>query len=1290
MADEVRDISIVVQSTQAIKGLVSVANSLDNVATLSGRTDAGLRRAERAIAKASETSLKAARTIAALKNELKAMSMQTTKSHREVTVLAAKLQTANRRLAEQKQIVQTQKGLILSLSQSNLRLSQSYDKVASSAAKANAEMSKKPKDYGLAKKFENSQPLAQTPGGGWSQGGAVPLQKAGASSAPRTTSKSAVKDVTANPIDNSLRYQLYDIAATFGVVGAAALVAGTTVSRVGIEWDKNFANVVRTSQVTGTAVSWLKDEFLDLQSSIPVTSADLATIATLGAQMGVAAANLANFTEITAKFSSTSGLSVDESATALSRLDQLLPDVEGNYERLASAILKTGVNAVATEAQIVRGTNQIASMGRIAGLTTPEVIALASSMSSLGLSPELQRSIITSSFSRILTATSQVTAQTEKFGAVLNMTGKEFQTAFRDDAVGTYQRLLSTIAARGDAVTVLQDLGLASQRLTPNLLKMGQNTEVFSEALADTTEDWDKTEELTRQYGITASTVSAKIQVMTQAWEALLVTLDDSETLIGPLVDGLTGILKWLRSIAATPGVSQLASIATVIVTLSGVTALAVAGLAAMAAGYIAISAVQATATAATLVNTGAVALNSTAITINDTLRARSTLGLSAQTLTLAGNTVAVGANTAATATSGAGMLGWASKILKALPALLAVTGAVAGLTAAAAGLYTIIGTADNWTVELDKGLNGVNTPEKTFEYNYEQLRKLDAQMKDMRKEQEKWDKYIANGGSEWVSDRPGGKNGYNFRDSIAERNVTGQYEKYYADLEEAVLGLTNVEDQYRAVNSIARELGITQEELLNDILPGLGSALGEGAQAAAEMQDSVEKLESAQALWAASLLTSDVNLTKLKEGLTQGASAYLDFGSALTAAYDGDEENGEGLSSFLDGMNNQIAGFEAFYADLGTLTQRGGVQLATLFASQGPAAAQALADSLTLSPEQISQIENQMALAAFYASEEFADTFSQNNAILANVWRQTNSTEAVAAFNTALADSMKGGYIDPAVLAALSAQYGVNIDAQVIPSIDKEALALEQATLNSTALTVPVKTSFKDAILNGPSSIATEVEAWQVELNGHALIMPIDPNTEEGKALVAEWRDNEYQTPASIKVWAETLDADATVNTWRYMQEARVVTITVRANVPTVSINGETRRLNPGEIATGGMINNGRIVRDNYPAYARGAILRGPGTGTSDSILARVSNGEAITKARAVRYYGTSMMNDINNMRFPRYATGHTPSGGYGPGSSGAGQTVNVNVTQNYPTTRDPIKKLKQDAESVLAGIWT
>lgn len=49
---------------------------------------------------------------------------------------------------------------------------------------------------------------------------------------------------------------------------------------------------------------------------------------------------------------------------------------------------------------------------------------------------------------------------------------------------------------------------------------------------------------------------------------------------------------------------------------------------------------------------------------------------------------------------------------------------------------------------------------------------------------------------------------------------------------------------------------------------------------------------------------------------------------------------------------------------------------------------------------------------------------------------------------------------------------------------------------------------------------------------------------------------------------------------------------------------------------------------------FASGGYVSGPGTGTSDSIVARLSNGEFVVKAEAVRKYGSGLLSAINNMR--------------------------------------------------------
>lgn len=82
---------------------------------------------------------------------------------------------------------------------------------------------------------------------------------------------------------------------------------------------------------------------------------------------------------------------------------------------------------------------------------------------------------------------------------------------------------------------------------------------------------------------------------------------------------------------------------------------------------------------------------------------------------------------------------------------------------------------------------------------------------------------------------------------------------------------------------------------------------------------------------------------------------------------------------------------------------------------------------------------------------------------------------------------------------------------------------------------------------------------------------------------------------------------------------------------------------------------------------FATGGRVRGPGSGTSDSILARLSNGEFVVRAAAVRRYGADFLDRINNLRLPGFATGGLVSPAAVPSpvilSQSAGTPVNLTL---------------------------
>lgn len=73
-------------------------------------------------------------------------------------------------------------------------------------------------------------------------------------------------------------------------------------------------------------------------------------------------------------------------------------------------------------------------------------------------------------------------------------------------------------------------------------------------------------------------------------------------------------------------------------------------------------------------------------------------------------------------------------------------------------------------------------------------------------------------------------------------------------------------------------------------------------------------------------------------------------------------------------------------------------------------------------------------------------------------------------------------------------------------------------------------------------------------------------------------------------------------------------------------------------------------VKAESIEGHATGGYIQGPGTGTSDSILARLSNGEFVVRADAVRRYGTDYLHQLNSMRLPKFAEGGLVSNALSP----------------------------------------
>ena len=108
-----------------------------------------------------------------------------------------------------------------------------------------------------------------------------------------------------------------------------------------------------------------------------------------------------------------------------------------------------------------------------------------------------------------------------------------------------------------------------------------------------------------------------------------------------------------------------------------------------------------------------------------------------------------------------------------------------------------------------------------------------------------------------------------------------------------------------------------------------------------------------------------------------------------------------------------------------------------------------------------------------------------------------------------------------------------------------------------------------------------------------------------------------------------------------------------------------------PNNPASGKQPSNGTV--EGVEGFATGGYISGPGTGTSDSIPARLSNGEFVIRSAAVSKFGVDFLHAINSMSMPMFASGGLVGGPtrLAGGGAGAGPQSALNLTIDGQTFR-------------------
>lgn len=320
------------------------------------------------------------------------------------------------------------------------------------------------------------------------------------------------------------RYALYEIAAAYTAVSAAALALPVSSAKAAIEMEAQFAHVARTTQAAEAPLAQLRDRFVDLSTEIPVSFEELSKIGTLGAQMGIAAGDLESFADTVAKFSATTDVSVDQAAMSFGRLSNMMHLTEADYESLGSAISELGTASVSTESEILAIAESIGTTANMAGFTAYEVVGLSTAMASLRIRPEMARGALMRVFRNITTAAAEGNETLTAYAQTLGMTEQAAADLWENDPSRFFQRLAQSLDELDNAsrTLALPELGINNARDVELINRLANGYEVYADSMTLAQDAYARGDYLEAETGVIFETTAASLEKLGSAFRGML------------------------------------------------------------------------------------------------------------------------------------------------------------------------------------------------------------------------------------------------------------------------------------------------------------------------------------------------------------------------------------------------------------------------------------------------------------------------------------------------------------------------------------------------------------------------------------------------------------------------------------------------------------------------------------------------------------------------------------------------------------------------------------------------
>lgn len=299
-------------------------------------------------------------------------------------------------------------------------------------------------------------------------------------------------------------------------LGAAFTYAGKQFA----DFETGLVGVGKTTGMAGKDLKGFGDDIAKMSSVIPVSTKDLLGLSETAGQLGIhGKKDLLEFTRVMAEMGSATNLAGEEGALVMARFANVMGlDVGKNIRQVGNAVVRLGNNFETSEAEIMNMSSRLAASSRLVGITTPNVLGLATAMSSVGIEAEAGGTAMSTVMTKVDKAVASGGEKLQNFANVAGMSAEDFAAKWKSKPTEALEDLMkgldSASKSGGNMNQILDMLGIKGVRESNAVKSLAQNHELLSEAIKQSNDAYNYGNDLAEEAAKAWGTLHAKLTTL--------------------------------------------------------------------------------------------------------------------------------------------------------------------------------------------------------------------------------------------------------------------------------------------------------------------------------------------------------------------------------------------------------------------------------------------------------------------------------------------------------------------------------------------------------------------------------------------------------------------------------------------------------------------------------------------------------------------------------------------------------------------------------------------------------